>query len=140
MHLPCGCALRAVFRACYARFRDCEQKDRLASKATLAISAGGRRRSFRWERKNEDYIADFYLLSKRSLTEPVYWALFKLHFLEGKGWKDCCRFLRISRATFFHAVYRIEERLGHVFRETRPYALYPTHEYFATIVRAGIAA
>jgi hypothetical protein len=36
----------------------------------------------------------------------------------------------MDRGNFFHAVYRIEQKLGRVFRELEPYALFPVNEYF----------
>ena len=36
----------------------------------------------------------------------------------------------MDRGNFFHAVYRIEQKLGKVFRELKPYALFPLDEYF----------
>jgi hypothetical protein len=36
----------------------------------------------------------------------------------------------MDRGTFFHSVYRIEHRLGRVFAELEPYALFPLDEYF----------
>ena len=38
--------------------------------------------------------------------------------------------MKIDRGTFFHAVYRIEQKLGRVFRELQPYSLFPLDEYF----------
>jgi hypothetical protein len=32
-------------------------------------------------------------------------------------WKLCCRQLGTDRGNFFHAVYRIEQKLGRVFAE-----------------------
>ena len=55
---------------------------------------------------------------------------FKYHFLLGADWKLCTRQLKIDRGNFFHAVYRIEQKLGRVFRELEPYPLYPLEEYF----------
>ncbi len=36
----------------------------------------------------------------------------------------------MDRGNFFHAVYRIEQKLGRVFRELEPYSLFPVNEYF----------
>ncbi len=36
----------------------------------------------------------------------------------------------MDRGSFFHAVYRVEQKLGKVFRELQPYGLYPLTEYF----------
>ncbi len=82
-----------------------------------------------WGRKDEEYIADFCLVSRRSLDEFEY-RLFRYHFVLGADWKLCCRRLGIERGNFFHAVYRIEQKLGRVFRELEPYSLFPLDEYF----------
>jgi len=126
--VPCNCSLRAVFRACYARFRYCVAKEKYMSRVTLT-HASGRERRLTWGRVDEEYIADFYLVSKRTLSEFEF-KVFKYHFLFGADWRLCCRQLRIDRGTFFHAVYRIQQRLGRVFRELQPYPLYPLDEYF----------
>ena len=91
-----------------------------------------------WTRTSEDYMADFYLVARRFLTEDEF-RVFRFHFLLGADWKLCCRRLNIDRGTFFHCVYRIEQKLGRAYREIRPYSLFPTDEYFGgTIRRAGI--
>jgi hypothetical protein len=41
----------------------------------------------------------------------------------------CCRKLNMDRGNFFHAVYRIEQKLGRVFRELEPYPLFPIDDY-----------
>jgi hypothetical protein len=41
----------------------------------------------------------------------------------------------MDRGTFFHSIYRIEQRLGRVFAELEPYALYPVSEYFGGLIR-----
>jgi hypothetical protein len=56
--------------------------------------------------------------------------LFRYHFLLGADWKLCARKLSVDRGNFFHAVYRVEQKLGRAFRELQPYALFPLDEYF----------
>jgi len=124
----CNCTLRAIFRACYARFRYCAAKEKYLSKVSLEFTPGGERR-MTWGRKDEEYVADFCLVSRRALDELEY-TVFKFHFLLGADWKLCCHRLKMDRGTFFHIVYRIEQRLGCVFRDLKPYALYPLTEYF----------
>ena len=51
--------LRAIFRACYARFRHCATKEKYLSKVSLDCTARGGRRV--WGRKDEEYVADFTL-------------------------------------------------------------------------------
>jgi len=36
----------------------------------------------------------------------------------------------MDRGAFFHEAYRIEQKLGRVFRELEPHALFPVDEYF----------
>jgi hypothetical protein len=94
----------------------------------------GRQRKSTWGLKNEEFIADFCLVSKRTLSEQEY-KLFKYHFLLGADWKLCCRKMNIDRGTFFHEVYRVEQKLGKTFRELEPYALFPLDQYFNSTVR-----
>jgi hypothetical protein len=130
--VPCNCAFRAAFRACLNRFRECSANGAHASTVSLELCRGheGRRT---YSRKNEEYMADFCLVSKRALSEDVY-KLFRYHFLLGADWRLCCRQLKIDRGTFFHTVYRIEQLLGRTFAELKPYPLYPVKEYFGGVI------
>lgn len=131
---PCNCVFRAVFRACYNRFRQCVTKEKHMSRVSLQYT-GGRDRRMSYGRKDEEYCADFYLVSKRHLDESEF-RIFRFHFLLGADWKLCCRKLGMDRGNFFHAVYRIEHKLGKVFKELQPYGLYPLDEYFNGTSRA----
>ena len=133
---PCNCVFRAVFRACFNRFRQCSAQGAHTGTVSLEFCRGteGRRT---YSRKREEYIADFCLVSRRSLDDFEH-RLFRYHFLLGADWRLCCRQMKIDRGNFFHSVYRIEQKLGRIFAELRPYALYPLSEYFSGIVqRAG---
>jgi len=130
---PCNCVLRSIFRACYARFRRCVLKEKHLSRVTLHMLTGNHNKRT-WGRKDEEYIADFTLMAKRHLDEAEY-QIFKFHFLLGADWKLCCRRLKMDRGIFFHAVYRIQQKLGRAFRETKPYGLFPLDEYFNTLSR-----
>jgi hypothetical protein len=136
---PCNCVLRNIFRACYARFRECVEKDKQIPRVQLERGPGGGGRRYFWSRKEEEYIADFTLVSKRSLSEAEH-QVFKFHFLMGADWRLCCRRLKMEKGNFFHMVYRIEQRLGKVFRELQPYALYPLDEYFHSSTRGAVKA
>jgi hypothetical protein len=120
--------MRAIFRICYDRFLRCVMQERHLSRVSLEPSPG-RQRPNTWGRKDEEYIADFCLISRRTLDELEH-RLFRYHFLLGANWKLCTRKLHIDRGNFFHAVYRIEQKLGRAFRETEPYSLFPLDEYF----------
>lgn len=125
---PCNCVLRSIFRICYDRFVRCATQERYVSRISQEPHAG-RSRPSSWGRKDEEYIADFCLVSRRTLDESEY-RLFRYHFLLGADWKLCARKLGLDRGNFFHAVYRIEQKLGRVFRELEPYSLFPLDEYF----------
>lgn len=131
--VPCGCVLRKIFRACYARFQHLETCDKHLSQISYShfnvFTTTGPRMSGPG-RKHEEYCADFWLVAKRSLRKAE-WDVFRFHFLLGGDWKVCCRRLNISRGDFFHLVYTVQERLGRTFRELRPYSLFPLDEYFS---------
>lgn len=103
------------------------------TRVSLSYSPRGRDGRYTWSRKEEEYIADFCLMAKRHLNDVEH-AVFRYHFLLGGDWRLCCRRLKIDRGNFFHMVYRIMHKLGRAFRETQPYGLFPTNEYFATTV------
>ena len=132
---PCNCVLRAVFRACFTRYRECVALAEYSSSVSLEFSHGkdgGRT----YGRKIEEYMADICLVSKRTLSEEEH-QVFRFYFLLGADWKQCCKRLSTDRGHFFHLVYRVEEKLGKAFAELEPYALYPVAAYFAgTIKRA----
>ena len=129
----CDCVLRSIFRVCYNRFRYYTLKEKYLSKVSLEIHSGPNRRGT-WGRKEEEFIADFLAVSKRTL-DPAEYRIFKFRFLLGADWKLACRQLKMERGNFFHIVYRIEQKLGKVFAELEPYALYPLEEYFHTPYR-----
>jgi hypothetical protein len=76
-----------------------------------------------------EFRADFWMVARRSL-DAWHWRLFVLHFILGLEWRACLLPLRTDRGNFFHGVYRVEARLGRVFRELRPYSLFPVGNYF----------
>ena len=43
----------------------------------------------------------------------------------------------MERGDFFHEVYRIQRKLGRIYRELTPYSLFPLDEYFGGTVRTG---
>jgi hypothetical protein len=98
------------------------------SRVSLEMSPRATHRAT-WGRKDEEYCADFLLVSRRSLT-PEEHQVFKWHFLYGADWRLVCRKTGMLRGNFFHMVYRIQQKLGRVFRELRPYPLYPLEDYF----------
>jgi hypothetical protein len=98
------------------------------SRVSLEANPRGGRR-ITWGRKDEEYCADFILVSKRCLSAGE-WKLFRYHFLLGADAGLCARQLKTDRKSFYYAIYRIMEKVGKTFRELKPYALYPLDEYF----------
>ena len=100
-------------------------------------SIRGKEHSHTWGMKNEEYVADFCLTAERTLNRVEH-QIFRFHFLLGADWKLCCRRLKLDRGNFFHYVYRIEHKLGRVFRELQPYALFPLRDYFSQSNEDGV--
>lgn len=135
--LPCNCVFRAIFRACFARFQKCSRDEGRLPAVHLERTPGKQGKNS-YSFKNQEYVADFVLLSRRVLgADSLAHKIFKYHFLLGADWKLCCRKLGMSRGNFFHEVYRIEQRLGRAYREVQPYALYPLDEYFGGRVKSA---
>ncbi len=98
------------------------------SRVVLEIQNGPDRRGT-WGHKEKEFMADFILVARRSLTEDEY-RVFRYRFLLGADWKLCCPRLKIDRGTYFNYVYRIMAKLGRVFAELEPYPLFPLSDYF----------
>jgi hypothetical protein len=130
---PCDCVFRAIFRACYDRFREYAAQGARAGTVSLEHSQGpiGYRM---YSRKQEEYMADFCIVSRRALSEQDY-KLFRYVFLLGADWRLCVGKLGTDRGNFFHDIYRMEERLGRYYAEMTPYPLYPLDEYFGGAIR-----
>jgi hypothetical protein len=124
---PCNCVLREIFRACFNYFRFCVTQEPHMPQSNLEHVLGATT-NYNWGLKNQEYAADFCLLTRRSLNAADY-RMFKYHFLLGADWRLCCRKLHIDRGMFFHQLYRIEAKLGRVYRETEPYGLFPVYDY-----------
>lgn len=128
---PCKCVHRAMFRACYGKFRDCQGDGYLGKPLLLDGCAHGHGSRIPPRRPRLEFIADFCLTAERVLTDPLEYQLFRFHYLLGADWKLCCPRLGLDRGNFFHMAYRVEAKLGKVFAELQPYPLYPTDDYFA---------
>ena len=129
--MPGSSWFRTIFRLCFDHFRLCSAKDKPLNSAVLEFNPRSNKRQT-YGLKEEEYVADFCNISKRSLTDEEY-RIFKYHFLLGADWKLCCRQLKLDRGSFFHAIYRIEQQLGRAFCELEPYALFPLDDYFSGI-------
>lgn len=113
-------------------------KEKHISRVSLESNPGRQRKSV-WGMKNEEFMADFCLVSRRTLDDYEY-KIFRFHFLLGADWKLCCRQLKMDRGAFFHDIYRIQQKLGRTFRELQPHALFPLDEYFNSTARLPVPA
>jgi hypothetical protein len=107
------------------------------TQARLELVGGKDRRGI-WGRKDEEFCADFCLVSKRVLDEREY-KIFRYHYLLAADWRLCCATLKMEKGIFFHSIYRIEQKLGRIFRELQPYPLFPLDEYFGGSVRGALS-
>lgn len=131
---PCKCVLRAIFRVCHERFVECASTNFDTSRSSIDYGSTHDLPG-NWSRKSEEYVADFLLVSKRNLSEEEH-KIFRYRYILGADWRLCCRKLGMDKGTFHHALYRIQHRLGRVFRELQPYGLYPLRDYFTTGYRS----
>lgn len=100
---PCACVWRGVFRFCLHKYRSCvehpDQRAHYGRSLRGTIMSGFPR---------AEYAADFTLVGLR-LADP---RLFRLHYLDGRNWRESTRELGVDRGFFFHACYRLEVALG----------------------------
>lgn len=142
----CDCVYRRVFRACsgkYWELRACE--------GDLARQVNWERSSYREAKcgliggfKAAEFLADFEIVARRALAgDPLEYAVFRYRCLCRLDWKACLQKLprdlgrRLDRGSFFHAVYRMERKLGRIFLELRPYSLFPCNYFSGHFVERG---
>ncbi len=128
---PCNCVLRSIFRVCYRKFTQVALQEKRMSKVTLD-GAGAQCRRTIWGRKDEEYMIDFLNIAKKTLDENDH-RIFRLHYLLGADWRLCCANLGMDKGLLFHTLYRIEQKLGRVFKELQPYALFPVDQYYGGV-------
>jgi len=129
---PCICVLRAIFRACYTRFRECALRGTQIGTVSFECTHGPIGRNF-VSRKREEFVADFCLTTRRVLTSDEY-TIFRYTYLLGADWRLCADRNGVDRSEFYRRLYRIQEKLGREFAELKPYALFPVDEYFGGAV------
>ena len=128
-----------MFRACNAKCQELRQSGGDYARSPAAERSGGR-----WERPSStvgfnaaEYLADFELVARRTLRDqPLECAVFWYSCLHRLPWRLCVQLISrnlgqpLSRGSFFHVLYYIEERLGQAFLELRPYSVLPS-DYFS---------
>lgn len=134
---PCGCVFRNIFRICLRAYialestgGQCANSSGMWRRMSLIGCAAAVSRQGSYYLKASDYQCDFHMVSMRHLENDQERKLFTLYFLERRGLQDCLRALDMDDGAFYHAVYRLEMRLGRAYREVQPYPLFPLDEYF----------
>ena len=133
----CHCVERAIFRIClneWRRLRDqngvriqCTDFERFTTSKTRQHTGANNYKTF--GNPQAEFVADFELLAARTLT-LVEFAVFDHHHLQEKPWKS---FKGLSRGNYFHAIYRVEQKLGVTFSTTKPFAPFPFDLYYQRI-------
>jgi len=126
----CNCVLRSIFRICLFKFLEVNAQEKFATVRLYNVSSSARN-AVGYSRPREEFCADFLLITRRTL-EAQEWKLFRAYWLIGAEWQFVAKRLKLDRSNFFHAAYRIEQKLGRIFRELRPYPLFPIDEYFGS--------
>jgi DNA-directed RNA polymerase specialized sigma24 family protein len=73
-----------------------------------------------------EFVADVQQLAWNCL-DPLERRVFQLHLLDGRQQPECSRRLRMDRGNFYHAKYRVEQKVGQAFLDA---GLYPFNVYF----------
>jgi hypothetical protein len=84
-------------------------------------------------RPHEEYRADFLLTAERALDGPAR-RIFDLYFVREWPWRSCSARCGMDRGSFWHVVYRIENRMGRALVER---GLWPITDYYS--VPKGVA-
>jgi hypothetical protein len=124
----CMCVWRGVWCSVYAKFRYCAHSSH-HKPVSIDGAPGPEGRRKGYGIRDAEFMADFVLIARREL-DPAEYKVFRLHFLLGAECPLCCQKLGLSRGNFFHATYRIQQKLGRVFATLTPFRLYPVDEYF----------
>lgn len=134
---PCKCVLRAVYRACRSRFVQCMHAANHAGTVKLEFTGGRAENRQVFGRRNEEYCADFALVSKRYLNEKEY-KLFRYHVMLGADAKLIARREQVPEWAVQAAISSMEAKLGAAYSSVRPYTLFPLDEYFSQVLHNGV--
>jgi hypothetical protein len=133
----CSCVWRKVFRIVMRKVQDIETGRHLMRPInTLGVSQPSGRKSDK--HRQSDYACDVYLTAKRTLTDPIEWAIFRNYYQLGADWNLCAKRVGLPyqenrhKRMFYYRCYCIEAKLGEIFSTLAPYPLHPCDSYFTT--------
>lgn len=117
--LTCGCVNRGAFCSVVRRV--------VAIRASEFGYPGPRRGARNWSWPRLELCADVERIARKHLT-PVEWKVFRLNSLEGWDWHTGVRQTGLNKGDYFHAIYRIQAKLGAAFSAA---GLCPVDEYLS---------
>lgn len=129
----CLCVWRGVFRDVYGRFKYCAESG-YHKPISLDGTSGPQGRRTGYGIRHAEFMADFCLIAKRTLT-PLEHTMFKYHFLLGADWKLCGQKMGLNKGQCFKVIYRLTQKLGRTFATLEPYGLYPVDVYLSGSTR-----
>jgi hypothetical protein len=126
----CACCYRQIARIVLARVRQYAEASGVSIKCNWGqLNRGSNRIGKRSNgRLAEELISDAFIIARRTLS-ALEFDIYKRHFLKGETWTA---FPALSRGNFFHACYRIEQKLGERFVNLKPYPLFPLDAYMSS--------
>jgi len=131
----CTCVYRAVFRACYRRFKHCGKLDPSLRRVRYERTPGAVDRTVTWVRRNEDFRADFHSCGVRALPKHLY-HFFSFYYLHGAKEEMVCQRLGISVRGANTLMAEIETLVGREIAHLQPYSLFPPRGYMMPAGRA----
>lgn len=121
----CNCCNRGVCRSVVRAYKFYSESIGQTLRSPQLSDGSNRQARRTGGNRQAEWCADVWLCAKRNLT-PRQWQIFRRHHIGGEQWNQ----FGIEWGVFWHEKYRLEQILGRVFRELKPYALFPTDEYF----------
>lgn len=126
---PCRCVCRNICKAVVAECHKIVSSQ--GARCSQTAEKGGRRgRRYTYQRPLEDFVADAFLIARRTLKNRNEWRVFQYAMLDDEPFEPMMRRTGLDRGNYFHLYYRVQVRLGKAWAETRPFGLWPLDEYF----------
>jgi hypothetical protein len=120
----CNCVYREAFRHCFRMFFKLEQEPKFLSRVDLTRDGPRGSRSTSDGLHNFNFSRPKRRVLRRLLSDDQAHAerrrveSFQAPLPGRRDMEMCCQQLKIDRGPFFHAVYRIQNKLGRAYIET----------------------
>lgn len=123
----CNCVLRSVFRRTLSKYREFQ-----LAVPWLRLNVGHDATAYSFP--TVEFIADFERVANATLHGLEAFVM-RYHFYRGFQWRECISIfthrhhVKVDRGLFFHAIYRVEQKLGRRFLLSPGAELYPVGKY-----------